>query len=136
MMSHPFSGAPSLPFNTARSPTKASREAEDVHNMLAKLPQPRKHYKWYYSTEPASDEMTKPIEGMHDFLRGYFYLKSADWAGNKPHPLSSWSASELAKLPNYYVMPLHSSMREVVARDMSKEDPVAVKQKSERWLPD
>ena len=138
-MSHPFTGFPKFPFDTAHSQSQAMKDLEapiDVHKALADLPQPRKHYKWYYSTEPASHEMTEPKEDIHEFLRGYFHLKSADWAGNNPNPLKSFTAPELAKLPNYYVMPLNYSMREAVAADMAAENPEEVKTKSARWLPD
>ena len=73
---------------------------------------------------------------LHKFLRGYFHLKSADWAGNTPHPLESWSAPELAKMPHYYIMPKDMTMREAVAADMSSEDADEVSEKSRRWLPD
>jgi pimeloyl-ACP methyl ester carboxylesterase len=80
--------------------------------------------------------MDFPKGSLHDFLRGYFYLKSADWEGNDPKALAAWSASELQKLPYYYVMPLHSSMRESVSLHMKDENPEIVKEKSQRWLPD
>lgn len=54
LMSAPFAGAPSLPFNSANEAIDA--EAEDhVHRELAALPRPRKHYQWYYSTREADD---------------------------------------------------------------------------------
>lgn len=77
--------------------------------------------------------MDNPKQGMHDFLRGYFHLKSAAWKGNDPKPLQKWTATELAKMPYYYVMPLHSSMPEAVALDMANEDPATV---NTTWLPD
>ncbi|OBT70244.1 hypothetical protein VE03_00225 [Pseudogymnoascus sp. 23342-1-I1] len=136
LMSHPFRGVPALPFNTYRNPAAAPSPVKpDIQASLAELDPPRKHYKWHYSTEPACQEMTSPAAGLHSFLRGYFHLKSADWAGNAPHPLSAWSAGELAKLPNYYVMPLHSTMSETVAEDMAHEDAAAVEAKAARWLP-
>src|SRR5271165_2588333 len=46
MMSAPFGGAPSLPFNTANRPARPRTE-DPVHGELAALPQPRKHYQWY-----------------------------------------------------------------------------------------
>jgi pimeloyl-ACP methyl ester carboxylesterase len=136
MMSHPFTGSPTLPFDIKRTPHQAEKDPNELQKSLAELPTPRKHYKWYYSTSPASHEMTEPKEGMHDFLRGYFHLKSADWAGNNPHVLSSFTASELAQLPKYYIMPLQFSMREAVAVDMASENLAEVKHKSTRWLPD
>lgn len=135
-MSHPFKGSPSLPFDTVSHPSPNLSTKEDLHKALAELPQPRKHYKWYYSTGPAADEMDHPKEDLHNFLRGYFHLKSADWAGNEPHPLSAWSAPELAKLPYYYVMPLKCTMRESVSIAMDHEDPNYVQSASARWLND
>ncbi|KAK0105413.1 hypothetical protein ONS95_004215 [Cadophora gregata] len=134
-MSHPFKGSPTLPFNTVPNPPKPEAK-EDVHKALAELPQPRKHYKWYYSTKPAAEEMDNPKEGLHEFLRGYFHLKSADWKGNDPKPLKAWEANELAKLPYYYVMPLDAGMRKSIQIPMADEDPSSVSKASSRWLPD
>src|SRR5215469_18928592 len=54
LMSAPFAGPPALPFNTADdSPQPASPEV-NIHDELAKLERPRKHYQWYYSTPPAN----------------------------------------------------------------------------------
>ena len=50
--------------------------------------------------------MHRAPQGVHDFLRAYYHHKSADWKGNKPYPLKSWTADEIAKLPTYYVMDL------------------------------
>ncbi|KAE8454567.1 hypothetical protein EG329_000190 [Mollisiaceae sp. DMI_Dod_QoI] len=135
MMSHPFKGTPSLPFNIVADP-KPQHEKEDIQKALAELPQPRKHYKWYYSTSPAAREMDFPKEDLQSFLRGYFHLKSADWKGNDPKPLKAWEATELAKLPYYYVMPLEASMRESVKLSMADEDTASVSKLSARWLDD
>ena len=105
LMSAPFGGPPKL--LAAPGP---SLEAE-----LAALDPPRKHYHWYYSTRAAAPDMDHSPQGLRAFLRAYFHQKSADWAGNAPHPLAAWSAAELAKLPGYYVMPLHATMPEAVA---------------------
>jgi pimeloyl-ACP methyl ester carboxylesterase len=134
-MSHPFKGIPSLPFDILSNPAPPEQN-EDIHKALASLPEPRKHYKWYYSTRPAAHEMDNQKQDLHTFLRGYFHLKSADWAGNDPHPLQAWSATELAKLPYYYVMPLNSTMREAVAISMSDEDAASVTRQSATWLND
>ncbi|KAN0089465.1 epoxide hydrolase 2 [Hyaloscypha variabilis] len=135
IMSHPFKGSPSLPFDIISNP-KPAPEKEDVHKALAELPEPRKHYKWYYSTSPAAAEMDNPQPDLHDFLRGYFHLKSADWKGNDPKPLKAWQATELAKLPYYYVMPLEATMRQAVKISMEGEDPTTVSRLSARWLTD
>ena len=131
LLSHPFKGAPVINHSIPK-PAPVDMEAE-----LRKLSPPRKHYKWYYCTPPANDDMTHPTgKPLHAFLRGYFHLKSADWALNNPHPLTGWTASELAKMPRYYIMDADGGMRENVRRDMSSEDPLSVSQKSSRWLTD
>ena len=85
---------------------------------LAKLG--RKHYQWYYSTPDADRDMHDCAQGVHAFLRAYYHMKSADWPENRPHPLTEWSASELAKLPRYYIMDLDRDMAETVAPHMPK----------------
>ncbi|KAJ9666211.1 hypothetical protein H2201_003645 [Coniosporium apollinis] len=135
LMSHPFKPPPSLPFNTAHNPPEGAASGSDkpdIHEELAKLSNPRKHYKWYNSTAPAASDWAHPPQGLKEFLRGYIHLKSADWAVNTPHALKEWSAEELAKMPEYYIMPLKSSMPAVVASNMEGEDASVTK----RWLPD
>jgi pimeloyl-ACP methyl ester carboxylesterase len=131
LMSAPFPAPPSLPFNTADAPAKPQPE-DPVHRELASLPRPRKHYQWYYSTREANDDMHRAPQGVHDFLRAYYHHKSADWKDNKPYPLQSWSAGELAKQPTYYVMDLAKTMPETVAAEMPDGDAIA----ANRWLPD
>lgn len=132
MMSHPFKGSPSLPFNTAHGEGKGPLAAVDIQRELARLPEPRKHYKWYNSTAVAAFQWSVPLQGLEAFLRGYIHVKSADWESNKPHPLEAWRASELAKMPYYYIMPLHKSMPETIASMMETEDV----DKTKRWMPD
>lgn len=131
LMSAPFAGPPALPFNTADGPAKPATD-DPVHRDLAALPRPRKHYQWYYSTRAANDDMHRAPQGMHDFLRAYYHHKSADWTGNKPFPLQSWSAGELAKLPTYYVMDLAKDMPATVAEEMPSREAIA----ANTWLPD
>jgi len=116
LMSAPFGGAP----------------AADIGAELAALPRPRKHYQWYYSTREANADMWRCAQGVHAFLRAYFHVKSADWKGNKPFRLSSWSAAELAKMPTYYIMDLDKTMAETVAPEM----PSAAEVAACRWLPE
>jgi pimeloyl-ACP methyl ester carboxylesterase len=128
MMSAPFGGAPPL-----RLPAAEAAEAPpDVHAELAALPRPRKHYQWYYSTRGANADMHRAPQGVHDFLRAYFHMKSADWKHNQPFPLKRWSAEELAELPTYYVMDLDKGMAETVAAEM----PTAAEIAACRWLPE
>jgi pimeloyl-ACP methyl ester carboxylesterase len=127
LMSAPFAGPPALPEAAANGSA-----GEDIHAALAALPRPRKHYQWYYSTRPANADMHGCPQGVHDFLRAYFHHKSADWADNKPYPLASWTAPELAKMPTYYIMDRDRNMAEMVAAEM----PLAAEIAACRWLPD
>ena len=131
LMSAPFAGPPPLPFNTADAP-QAPKLDDPVHRELAALPRPRKHYQWYYSTRQANADMHRAPQGVHDFLRAYYHHKSGDWKDNKPYPLKGWTASELAKLPTYYVMDLAQNMAETVAQEM----PDAAEIAANTWLPD
>jgi pimeloyl-ACP methyl ester carboxylesterase len=131
LMSAPFAGPPPLPFDTADNP-RAPKGEDPVHRELAALSRPRKHYQWYYSTRQANADMLDADQGVHDFLRAYYHHKSADWKANAPHPLQGWSASELAKLPTYYVMDLARTMAETVAEEMPSADAIAANQ----WLPE
>jgi pimeloyl-ACP methyl ester carboxylesterase len=130
MMSAPFGGPPKLPFDTADKP--ASPREDPVHQELARLQRPRKHYQWYYSTRRANGDMVNAPQGLHDFLRAYYHHKSADWKDNQPYPLKAWSADELAKLPAYYVMDLDKTMPETVAAEMPSLEEIA----ANKWLPD
>ncbi len=128
----PFAGPPALPFDTADNPPPPKPPESNIHNELAKLDRPRKHYQWYYSTREANSDMWQCPQGVHAFLRGYFHYKSADWVGNKPFPLKSWTAGELAKMPTYYIMDLDRNMAETVAAEM----PTAPEIASCQWLPE
>ncbi len=131
MMSASFSGPASFPFDTDR--TGATRQAEpDIFDTLAKLPRPRKHYQRYYSTREANDNMWRAPQGVANFLRAYYHYKSADWAGNTPHPLSAWRADVIQEMPTYYIMDLGAGMAETVAPYMPSEAEVA----SCGWLTD
>jgi pimeloyl-ACP methyl ester carboxylesterase len=131
LMSAPFAGPPPLPFKSADAPSKPKRE-DPVYRELAALPRPRKYYQLYYSTRQANADMHHAPQGLHDFLRGYYHHKSADWKGNKPHRLTGWTASELAKMPTYYVMDLAKDMAETVAEEMPSAEAIA----ANKWLPD
>jgi pimeloyl-ACP methyl ester carboxylesterase len=131
LMSAPFAGPPELPFDTDKNPPQPST-GPSIHEALAALPRPRKHYQWYYSTRPANNEMWHCPQGVHAFLRAYFHHKSADWKENRPHRLASWSAGELAKMPTYYIMDLDDDMPAGVAKAM----PSAAEIAACRWLPD
>jgi pimeloyl-ACP methyl ester carboxylesterase len=132
IMSSPFEGAPSLPFDTANgaaqprpAPTDDELDAE-----LAKLDPPRKYYQNYQRTRGANDNMLHAPQGLHAFFRAYYHYKSADWKGNKPHPLKTRTAGEMAQIPTYYVMERDKGMAETVAPMM----PSAAEIAACKWL--
>ena len=137
LMSAPFGGPPALPFDPVNAAGAGSAPgfAAAVGRILgdlAALPQPRKHYQWYYSTRVANVDMLGCPQGLHAFLRAYYHVKSADRAANQPHPLAGFTAQELAKLPTYYVMDLDKTMAETVAPEMPSAQAIA----ANTWLPD
>jgi pimeloyl-ACP methyl ester carboxylesterase len=133
LMSAPFSGPPSLPFDTADDPPESAFTSKpSLFDKLAALPRPRKHYQWYYTTREANDNMRNAPQGIHAFLRGYFHYKSADWPGNRPFRLAAHSAEEMAKMPTYYIMDLEDGMAETVTKHMPSPNEIA----ANTWLPD
>jgi pimeloyl-ACP methyl ester carboxylesterase len=128
VMSGPFGGPPDIPFDTDRNPVGA--RPDPVFADLAALPRPRKHYHRYYATRPANADIMNCKQGVHDFLRAYFHHKSGDWKQNKPFRLTGWTATELAKIPTYYIMDLNKTMPETVAEEMPSRAEIAAC----RWL--
>jgi pimeloyl-ACP methyl ester carboxylesterase len=133
LMSAPFGGPPKP--HEAGSVTKKERsKAYSVDSVLKKMVVPRKHYTVYYSTPEANANMCSPPEGLAEFLRAYYHVKSADWEGNKtplparlplrfsttgPQPPSNEellkvAAEALTMLPPYYIMPADVTMPEAV----------------------
>lgn len=130
LMSSPFGGPPALPFATADRPDTPAAPAPSIHDALAALDPPRKHYQWYYSTREADTDMSRAPQGIHNFLRAYFHHKSADWPGNQPFPLKAWEASELARMPTYYIMNRDEGMAQTVAPFM----PTPRQVEGNKWL--
>ncbi|KXJ86855.1 Alpha/Beta hydrolase protein [Microdochium bolleyi] len=124
-LSHPHHATPKPTLGNGPGPKKVDIQAE-----LAKLDPPRKHYKYYNSTPEAATHWDNPSQGLEQFLRGYFHLKSADWPQNKPRPLEKWTAEDLAPMPEYYIMQKQHSMPETIAHNMRGEDYA----KTETWL--
>src|SRR5438874_11398988 len=132
IMSSPFEGAPSMPFNTADgapiprpAPTDDELDAE-----LAKLTPPRKYYQNYQRTRGANENMLHSPQRLHNLFRAYYHYKSADFKGNKPHPLKARTAEEMAQIPTYYVMEKDKGMAETVAPFM----PSAAEIAACKWL--
>lgn len=118
LMSAPFPGPPSFPFDTARDGAPSgqpSNPAQDLAAALDALDPPRVLYQHYLSTREANDDLTQPPQGLHQFLRTFFHVKSGDWPGNRPHPINPPNAEAFASLPTYYIMERGKPMPENVA---------------------
>lgn len=125
-MSHPYHPPPSPQLGN-----EPPKPPYDIQAELAKLSPPRKHYKWYNSSPDAAAHWNHPPQGLSQYLRGYFHLKSADWAPNHNlHPLPEWSATVLALMPEYYIMQLHDTFPSCIANNMRGEDFTT----TESWL--
>jgi hypothetical protein len=127
-MSVPYPGAPTYRFGERSGVEQAAR----VHQDLAELTSPRLHYQRYFCLPQANTDLLEYAQGLHDFLRAYFYMKSADWTGHAPAPLRSASAADLATMPEYYVMALDKTMPDTVAAAMPTQEEVSAC----RWLTD
>jgi pimeloyl-ACP methyl ester carboxylesterase len=132
LMSSPFGGVPSMPFNTANGapPPKRAMTDDELDAELAKLPRPRKYYRNYQRKPGSNEDMLHAPQGLHAFFRAYYHYKSADWKGNKPHPLKALTAEEMAQIPTYYVMDKDKGMAETVAAEM----PSAAEIAACKWL--
>src|SRR6185295_11154420 len=130
LMSAPYAGPPTLPFNTADKPAPSAPSRLKVLEDLARLERPRKHYQHYYQLREANENMWKAAQGIHAFMRGYYHVKSADWKQNQPFRLAGFTASELAKMPTYYIMDLAKGMAETVAEQMPSAEEITAC----RWL--
>jgi pimeloyl-ACP methyl ester carboxylesterase len=124
IMSSPFEGAPALPFDTGNgAPLPRPGVTDDeLDAQLAKLNPPRKYYQNYQRTRGANEDMLHAPQGLHAFFRAYYFYKSADYKGNKPHPLKARTAEEMAQIPTYYVMEKDKGMAATVAPLMPSAD--------------
>src|SRR5881296_1023529 len=127
ILSSPFEGPPSLPFDTANGaavPRPAITD-DELDAELAKLNPPRKYYQNYQRTRGANDDMLHAPQGLHAFFRAYYFYKSADYKENSPHPLKARTADEMAQIPTYYVMEKDKGMAATVAPFMPPADYIA-----------
>jgi pimeloyl-ACP methyl ester carboxylesterase len=128
LMSAPFGGAPALPFDVEHAPPPPPRpqamNSAEMDAALAGLDPPRKHYVRWYTTPEADPDMMRAPQGLAAFFRAYYHVKSADWAGNRPHPLGQGVAA-LAELPTYYLMRRELGMAATVAPFMPTPAEVA-----------
>ena len=135
MLSAPFAGAPDTPFGvplTSHATENSFQRMTRVVKELQTLTPARQHYQWYYAGPDANHDMRDCPQGLHDFLRAYYHVKSADWSGNQPFALRGATAQELARLPLYYVMNLDSNMAEIAGQHMPSASAIS----DCHWLPD
>ncbi len=107
LMSMPFPGPPLL---------KNISKFSEMNKKLALLKPKRKHYQYYFSSYGADANMMKCKQGLKDFLRSYFYFKSYDYRGNNPFKLKNFTAKEISKMPEYYIMKLNLGMAQTVKK--------------------
>ena len=100
LMSAPFAGPPGTGLSAPL----------DLHDDLAALTPPRRHYQWRYGDPEAEADFLDHPAGFDAVFRAYYHCKSADWAENRPHKLADWSAASLAVMPRYYIMDLGVGM--------------------------
>lgn len=122
LMSAPFAGTAAFPF---ASPQPDVRSGASLDKGFAALDPPRMHYQRYYQTREANANMWQAPQGIHAFLRGYYHYKSADWKANSPHRMAGATASELGRMPEYYVMRRDRGMAETVAAEMPSDEEIA-----------
>ena len=85
-----------------------------INKELSSLKPKRKHYQYYFSSKSAASNIINSRQGLKKFLRSYFYFKSYDYPFNKPFKLNSFTAIELAKMPEYYIMKYNLGMAQTV----------------------
>jgi pimeloyl-ACP methyl ester carboxylesterase len=124
LLSIPFPGVPDIPFNVPHAPLDAASPASMFDAQLASLPQPRKDNMVYFASREANEDMMACPQGVHDFLRAYFHMKSGDWEGNAPYVLPEATPEEFAKIPRYYIMDRDATMPETVRPEMPTEEEI------------
>jgi pimeloyl-ACP methyl ester carboxylesterase len=122
IMSAPFTGPPNIPDLNILN-FKSDTDLIDLK--LEKLKIPRKHYQTYFRSKHANDDIMNCKQGLKSFIRAYYHYKSADWAGNAPYDLSSWSAKNLSKMPTYYIMNKNQNMPETVNEFMPNQNQIS-----------
>ncbi len=133
LMSAPFAGPPPLPFDTADAPRKA--EARKIP-CIATSPRCRGRE----STINGTIRRARPTPTCTARRRACtiscaptIITRARTGKHNKPYPLQGWTASELAKLPTYYVMDLATrTWRRRWRRRCRRPQQIA----ANRWLPD
>jgi pimeloyl-ACP methyl ester carboxylesterase len=133
-----FGGAPSFPFNTANGAPvqKLDFTNAELDTEYAKLNPPRRGYQDYWASPEADIDMKHVPQGMTDFFRAFYYMKSADFPGNQNlQPMhavhtAKEAAEQNARMPEYYAMRRGMSMPATVAAAM----PDAAYIKACKWM--
>ena len=101
MMSSPFAGVPSLPFNTANgaAPPRPAQTDDELDAELAKLNPPRKYYQNYQRTRGANDDMLHAPQGLHAFFRAITITKARIGKGTSRIPLRRGAPRRWPKSP-------------------------------------
>lgn len=95
----------------------------EILKSLAQRDPPVKHYQWYNSGPSAAHDWENPPQGLRAFLRGYVHIKSNVWQGHGDiGRLTGFTADQLARMPEYYIMPISSTMPSMVEHNMRTED--------------
>jgi pimeloyl-ACP methyl ester carboxylesterase len=133
-----FGGPPSFPFNTANGAAAPHPEFTNAELDIEyqKLNPPRRGYQDYWRSLEADQDMKHVPQGMTNFFRGFYYMKSGDYPGNQNlQPMhavhtAKEAAEQNARMPEYYVMRRERSMPATVAAGM----PDAAYIKACKWL--
>ena len=107
LMSMPFSGPPLL---------KNIDNLFNINKKLSFLKPKKKHYQYYFSSYSAANNIMKNKNEFKIFLRNYFHFKSYDYSNNKPFRLKSFTANNLCKMPEYYIMNLNLGITQTVKK--------------------
>ena len=135
LMSAPFAGPAVDPVRHGRcaASQRTRSPARPSTTISPRSTPPRKHYHWYYSTRAGQRRHDATARrASTPSCAPTITTRARTGKRNKPHTLASWSASELAKLPTYYVMELDKNMAETVAPHMPSPAEIAAC----TWLPE
>ncbi len=107
-----FGGPPSFPFSTANGPPTPHPEYTNgqLDAEYAKLNPPPRGYQDYWRSRQADWDIKHVAQGMTNFFRAFYYMKSADFPGNQNlqpmHAVHSAkeAAEQNARMPENYVM--------------------------------
>lgn len=102
---------------------------------LELLQREKMHYSLYFNTPEAPDHLDNPPQGIREFLRWYFYLRSRQNPMFPAMELEELSASSLCNLPPFHIMPLGKPLTNIVRelKDLDRSDAVEL---TTYWFPE